>query len=213
MAAFADVLASLRKQEGLSQQQFAEKTGLTRSAVGMYETGKREPDFQTLALIADFFHVNVDTLLGKQPQFTSPSLDLSKYGLSPIPPTNKIPRVGQIACGTPILAEQNVQCYDDIPSWIKCDFTLTCHGDSMINARIFDGDVVCIHQQPEVENGEIAAVMVDDDTATLKRVRIFDDHIILEPANPLYPPQVFWNSDMARVRILGKATHFLSTVR
>lgn len=100
-----------------------------------------------------------------------------------------------------------------VPDWVSCDFTLTCKGDSMIGARIFDGDVVCIHSQPEVESGQIAAVLVGDDEATLKRVRFFSDHIVLEPENPVYRPLVFWDADMASVRILGLATHFISSVR
>ena len=83
----------------------------------------------------------------------------------------------------------------------------------MIGARIFDGDVVCIHAQPDVESGEIAAVLVGDDEATLKRVKKFPDHIVLEPENPNYRPMSFWDAEMARVRILGKATHFISEVR
>lgn len=68
MATFADMLVYLRKRDGLSQVQLAEKTGLKRSAIGMYETGKREPDFETLEIFADFFNVNMDTLLGKEPK-------------------------------------------------------------------------------------------------------------------------------------------------
>ena len=82
----------------------------------------------------------------------------------------------------------------------------------MINARIFDGDIVYIRQQDEVESGEIAAVLIDGTEATLKRVRIFEDHIILEPENPMYKPLVFWGEEMNRVRIIGKATHFMSEV-
>lgn len=83
----------------------------------------------------------------------------------------------------------------------------------MIGARIFDGDVVCIRSQPDVESGEIAAVQVGDDEATLKRVKKFPDHIILEPENPNYRPMSFWDDEMSKVRILGKATHFISEVR
>ena len=83
----------------------------------------------------------------------------------------------------------------------------------MINARIFDGDIVCIKQNTEVRSGDIAAVLVDGDEATLKRLRIFDDHIILEPENPTYRPFSFWGEDMNKVRIIGKATHFISVVR
>lgn len=82
----------------------------------------------------------------------------------------------------------------------------------MINARIYDGDVVYIRQQEAVENGEIAAVLIDDE-ATLKRVRLFDDHIALEPENPMYRPLVFWGDEMNSVRILGKAVAFTSSIR
>ena len=130
-----------------------------------------------------------------------------------MPSTYKAPRLGRIACGDPILAEENIETYDDVPSYIKCDFTLVCRGDSMINARIYDGDIVCIKAGAEIKSGDIAAVLVDGDEATLKRVRLFDDHIILEPENPNYRPLSFWEEEMNRVRLIGKATHFISTVR
>ena len=80
----------------------------------------------------------------------------------------------------------------------------------MINARIFNGDIVCIRQQDEVENGEIAAIRVDNEEATLKRFRKFEDRIVLEPENPTCTPFVFWGEEMARVHVLGKATHIVS---
>lgn len=104
--------------------------------------------------------------------------------------------------------EQYVNC----PKNIRADFALTCKGDSMINARIFDGDIVYIRQQKTVDNGEIAAVMVEGE-ATLKRVRLFQDHLVLEPENPLYKPFVYWNDEMQSVQIIGKAVAFTSTVR
>lgn len=204
MVAFSDMLTYLRKQRNLSQQEFADQVGLTRSAVSMYETGRREPDFETLEMIADFFNVNMATLLGKP-------ADAPRAGASAIP-LIRVPRVGTIACGTPILAEENIEEYDQVPEWTHCNFTLVCKGDSMIGARIYDGDLVCIRSQPDVENGEIAAVLIDDE-ATLKRVRKYPDHIVLEAENPNYRPFTYWDEDMNRVRILGKATHFISEVR
>ena len=130
----------------------------------------------------------------------------------PMPETRKIPLVGTIACGEPILAEENIEEYVSIPKDLAGDFALRCKGDSMINARIFNGDIVYIRQQDTVENGEIAAVLIDNE-ATLKRVRLFDDHISLEPENPMYKPLVFWNEEMNTVRILGKAVAFTSAVR
>lgn len=200
MANFSDMLTYLRKRSNMSQQQLADATRLTRSAVSMYETGKREPDFETLEIFADFFNVSMDTLTGRSNERTPP-----------ISVTMR-PRLGSIACGEPILAEQNIEGYDAVPDYINCDFTLVCKGDSMIGARIHDGDIVCIKQQPEVENGQIAAVQVGEDSATLKRVRFMENGIALWPENPAYEPLIFTGSDVAKVRILGLATHFISRV-
>ena len=124
----------------------------------------------------------------------------------------EIPLVGSIACGAPILAEEHNEDYVDIPKQIPADFAVTCRGDSMINARIYNGDIVYIRQQDTVENGEIAAVLIDSE-ATLKRVKFFNDRIILEPANPLFDPLVFRGEEMNDVHILGKAIAFTSTVK
>lgn len=138
--------------------------------------------------------------------------DTIPLNIIPMPQTRKIPLLGTIACGEPITAVENIEEYISIPKDISGDFALTCKGDSMINARIFDGDIVYIRQQPTVDNGEIAAVLIDDE-ATLKRVRLFDDHISLEPENPMYKPLVYWNEEMNTVRILGKAVAFTSAIR
>ena len=99
---------------------------------------------------------------------------------------------------------------------VHADFALRCKGDSMINARILDGDIVYIRKQDNIENGEIAAVLIDECTsiseATLKRVYIYDDKIRLCAENPQYTDKVFFENDMNKVRILGKAVAFLSSV-
>ena len=129
-------------------------------------------------------------------------------------PHGQIPILGKVAAGMPILAVEQAEGY--LP-YEKAGaygerFALEIQGDSMINARIFDGDIVYIRQQDTVENGEIAAVLIDNE-ATLKRVRLFDDHIALEPENPMYKPLVYWHEEMNTVRILGKAVAFTSAVR
>lgn len=213
MARFPDMLAYLRKKTGLSQQELADKLGLKRSAIGMYETGKREPDLETFEAFADFFNVDMDYLHGKT---TIPNRakfeNILPPGCLPMPKFVKKPRLGTIACGEPILAVEEATEFDEVPDDVSCDFTLLCKGDSMINARIFDGDVVFIRQQDMVDNGEIAAVLIENE-ATLKRVRLFDDHISLEPENPLYKPLVYWGEEMNSIRILGKAVAFKSLVR
>lgn len=215
MAKFCDRLRTLRTSKGLSQYDFSKQIGISKSSVNMYERGEREPNFKTLERIADYFNVDMDYLLGKsdvvnKSQFAS-TIPIAS-NIIPMPEMRKIPLVGTIACGEPILAEENIEEYVSVPKHIKADFALTCKGDSMINARIFDGDIVYIRQQDTVENGEIAAVLIDNE-ATLKRVRLFDDHISLEPENPMYKPFVYWNEEMNSVRILGKAVAFTSAVR
>lgn len=205
MTQLSDMLVFLRKRQKLSQQELAGKTGISRSAISMYETGQREPDLETLEVFADFYNVDMNTLTGRADR-------LPAKNLQRMPEMHSVPRVGAIACGTPILAEENIETFDQVPAFVQCDFTLLCKGDSMVNARIYDGDIVCIRQQPEVENGEIAAVLVGEE-ATLKRVRFQEGSVILWPENPAYAPQVFSGEDMENVKILGKATHFISAVR
>ena len=116
---------------------------------------------------------------------------------------DKVPRVGRIACGQPILAEENIEDYDSIPSSWHAAFTLLCIGDSMA-PRIQDGDLVAIRKQPEVENGEIAAVRIDDE-ATLKRVYLYPDRMVLQPENQAYAPIVLVGDEINTVAIEGKA--------
>lgn len=208
-----ELIKQRRKDLGISAEMIAEKLKVSPATIYRYENGAiQKIPLEKAKEISKILNIDIFSVI----DFETAS-DLLFNGLAsnvqPMPSTYKVPRLGRIACGDPILAEDNIEDYDDVPSYIKCDFTLVCRGDSMINARIFDGDIVCIKADAEVNSGDIAAVLVDDDTATLKRVRLFDDHIILEPENPTYKPKVFWNEDMNRVRIIGKATHFISVVK
>ena len=214
MPKFSERLRQLRNERGISQQTLANSLGdISKSSINMYERGEREPGLETLEAIADFFNVDIDFLLGKSDIPNKERVGVfSPDNIIPMPEMRKIPLIGSIACGAPILAEEHIEDYIDIPKHIHADFALTCKGDSMINARIFDGDIVYIRKQDTVENGEIAAVLIEDE-ATLKRVRLFDDHVSLEPENPQYRPIVYWGDEMNSVRILGKAVAFTSCVR
>ena len=123
-----------------------------------------------------------------------------------------VPVVGTVAAGQPILAEENIEDYIKLDKDIPADFALRCKGDSMINDRIFDGDIVYIRQQPDVENGEIAAVLIDNE-ATLKRVYKYPHRIELRAANPTIQPFEYSEDEMKTVRILGKAVAFTSIIR
>lgn len=219
MSKFSDRFKQLRKQRNLSQQDLANQLGYTKSRVNMYERGEREPSYEVLEEIADYFNVDLDYLHGKS-DIPNRNEWLKAINASasapdniiPMPSKSSIPLVGDIACGTPILAEENREGDVDLPEHIHADFALRCKGDSMINARIYDGDIVYIRQQDTVEHGEIAAVLIGTE-ATLKRVFLFDDHITLEAENPQYRPMSYWGDEMNDVRILGKAVAFTSTVR
>lgn len=212
MAKFSERLRQLRTARDLSQMEFSKQIGISKSSVNMYERGEREPGLEMLERIADYFNVDMDYLLGKSDVVNNSHWAFMASNIIPVPKMNKIPLIGAIACGEPILAEQHIEDIIDIPSHIHADFALKCKGDSMINARIFDGDIVYIRQQDTVENSEIAAVLIDNE-ATLKRVRLFEDHISLEPENPMYKPLIYWNEEMNNVRILGKAVAFTSTIK
>ena len=212
MKKFGARLRQLRTARGLSQMDFSKQIGISKSSVNMYERGEREPGLETLENIADYFNVDMDYLLGKTDAISRIFGASLPGNIHPMPEMKQIPLIGSIACGAPIMAEEHIEEYINIPRHIHADFALTCKGDSMINARIFDGDMVYIRQQDTVENGEIAAVLIDGE-ATLKRVRLFEDHISLEPENPQYRPFVYWGEEMNTVRILGKAVAFTSAVR
>ncbi|WP_026189013.1 LexA family protein [Orenia marismortui] len=197
------VLKKLRMEMNLTQKELADKLGITRGAIGHYEQGKRSPDNEMLAKLADFFDVSVDYLLGRTDMRT------------PLPPGAipvdfekdmiEIPVIGTIPCGTPVLAEQNIIGYEYVR---KQDinggtyFYLKATGDSMVNSNIREGSLVLIRKQEDVENKEIAVVMVNGDEATLKRVHKKGEFIILHADNDKYDPMIYSANE---VKIIGKA--------
>lgn len=209
MADFATNIRKLRVERGITQEQLASMLNVSRSTIGMYETGSREPDFETCEAIADIFNVDMDYLLGrtnverKAPVF-QPDIPL---GFEPLPHTVKRPLVGSIACGTPITAEENIEEYLDVPDTVRCDFCLRCKGDSMIDAGIHNGDIVYIRSQPQVEDGEIAAVLIDNE-ATLKRVYYDGTSVTLMPANAQYRPKTYTGPELDSIKIEGKAVGY-----
>jgi len=213
-----DIISGYRQEHGMSMDKFSKASGISKAYISMLEKNRTQrgeepaPSIEMYRNVAHAIGVSVDELVRMVDGKVTLTTPLPS-NVQPMPAMHQVPRLGTIACGDPLLAQQNIEGYDSVPDYVKCDFTLVCRGDSMINARIFDGDIVCIREQPEVENGEIAAVLINSEEATLKRVRLFDDHIVLEPENPMYKPFVFWGEEMNNVRILGKATHFISALK
>lgn len=141
----------------------------------------------------------------------SKALDLPS-NMYPLPEMEKIPLVGSIACGTPILAEENIEAYIDLPRHIRADYALECKGDSMIGVDINDGDIVYIRKQPTVENGQIAAVRIGDE-ATLKRVYYDGECLQLVAENPKIRPMVFFGEEINDICIEGLAVAHCRSLR
>ena len=205
---FNERLKELRLSRELTQEEFAKRIGISRSAVGMYEKGKREPDFETLELFADFFNVDMNYLLGK----TDANTDISSIKNIVTIHKKKIPVIGTIAAGQPIYADEHIETYVPCDEDIDAQFGLIIRGDSMIGAEIYDGDIVFIKEQPVVENGQIAAVRIDDE-ATLKRFYKTPDGCMLVSENPKYPPMFFNADNCTEVHIIGLAVAKYSLIK
>ena len=196
----------LREMKGITMREAAHDLGLPYTTYVNYEKGTREPNSETLIALAAYYKTSIDYMLGRENTRQVPD------NIFPMLRMKRVPLLGSIACGEPILAEENIEDEVDIPETIHADFALRCRGDSMINARIFDGDVVYIRQQPDVENGEIAAVLIEDE-ATLKRVYHYAGRLELRPENPTFPVLQYEGERLADIHIIGKAVAFTSTVR
>lgn len=219
-----DLIQLYRKEHNLSQRQFASLCDLSNGYISMIEKGINPntnepitPTLPALKKIAKGMKLTLAQLLTNADEMP---IDISTSeprnfanNITPPPQLVPKPRLGAIACGTPILAEENHETTDFVPADIKCDFTLECKGDSMIDARILDGDIVYIRSQPTVENGEIAAVLVNSNEATLKRVFFYANKVMLQPANPNYEPLVFVNEEINQIKIIGKAVGFTSKLK
>lgn len=211
MATLYDRIKSRRTELGLTVEELAHKMGYKdKSSISKIENGKADIPQSKIAAFADALQTTPAYLMGweEQPEPKKPTIP---PGFEPMPKMKKIPLIGAIACGEPITAEQNIEKMVDVPENIRCDFSLTCHGDSMVDAGIHDKDVVYIRIQPEVENGEIAAVRINGE-ATLKRVYYNPGTLTLMPANPAYAPMIYTGPQLEEVHIEGKAvgwTHWV----
>ncbi len=228
-------LKELRIENDLTMKDAARRLGLPYTTYVNYEKGQREPNSEILIKAAKSYGVTVDYLIGNvsEPYFyldnkrildeinddgqekpaTISDDELNNMKLPsnvfPIPKMRRIPIVGTIRAGMPIFAEENIEGYeyDDVPEGEDC-FFLRVKGDSMMNARICDGDLVLIKRQPCADDGQIVACLVNGDEATLKRFYQQGDMVILKPENPAYNPIIVpcADFDSGYARIIGIIT-------
>lgn len=189
------------------------ESGLNKGTLSKYENEKQEPMVSTVKRLAEILEVSTDYLTGKS---DTESISTLPPNILPMPQANQLPVIGTIACGVPILADQNIDGYEPCPDFVHADFCLHCKGDSMVNARINDGDTVFIRKQPQVENGEIAAVEIMDGPdceATLKRFYRDNGKVILNAENPKYSPLIFVGDEINKIKVIGKAVYFVSEIK
>ena len=202
------MLKSRRLSLNLTLEEVGDAVGVNKSTVKKWEDGFIENMRRDkIAVLAEVLKISpVDIIRG------SSSIPNIK-NIGPVPETYTVPRLGTIACGSPIFAEENFDGSDEVPVEIPdVSCTLICRGDSMKDARINDGDIVYIREQPIVDNGQIAAILIDDEEATLKRFYRDGDTVTLVAANPAYPPMSFKGPELERIRILGLAVAFTSRI-
>lgn len=198
---------------------FCEQYGvkMNKSDISQYCSGKSEPNQDKLFVLGKALKVSESWLMGYgDPEIPDhqQNQDLpSNYKDQIIPIVRKrFPLLGEIACGEPIFADQGRESYIMSGTDIVADFCVKARGDSMINARIYDGDIVFIRKTDEVEDGCIYAVGIDDEV-TLKRIYYNEGIFQLIPENPAYKPKVITGEGLDHVTILGKAVAFQSDVR
>ena len=208
MKKYSNRVRELRLAKSLSQEQLAEKIGLTKQAISQYERGERNPSMTVLDALCDFFNVSSDYLLGKD------SVTLRFVGKDEIDKLEskscvRVPVLGRVAAGVPIDAIEDVlEDWEEIPEAMAATgefFGLKIKGDSM-QPRIAEGDVVIVRSQPDAESGDVVIVQVNGDTATCKRLMKHETGISLISFNPMYEPINFTNEEIERlpVTIIGK---------
>lgn len=211
MSTVGENIKEQRLKNNFTLLEVANKLGVKEATMQRYESGEiKNIKHETIVALAKIFGCSPSYLMGWEEKTSNiPQFD----NISPIK-TKKFPLLGEIACGQPIFADEDHESYIEAGADIKADFCLKCQGDSMIGARIMPGDIVFIRQQDMVDNGEIAAVIIDD-SATLKRVYYYPEHgkLVLQAENPTYEPLVYIGDELNYIRILGKAVAFQSNIR
>ena len=197
-----------RIEMGMTQSDLAKKAGYAdKSMIAKIEKGQIDLPQSKIMLFAKILQVMPGELMGWET-----NTDLPPYpNIHPIS-RRSYPVLGNVSCGEPVFMAEEKDVYIDAENDIKADFVLIAKGDSMIGARIHDGDIVFVRSQPTVENGEIAVVAIDDE-ATLKRFYRYHDLIVLRAENPAYKDMEFRPEDGKDVRILGKAVAFQSNIK
>lgn len=215
MSTIGSRIRNRREELGLSQDELGKRLGYkSRSSINKIELDQRSLTQSKIKAIADALETTPSYIMGWDESDQDFEENLIYFNnLFPIE-TKKFPLLGTIACGKPIFAEEQFEAYVEAGANVHADFCLRAKGDSMTGARIQDGDIVFIKKQEMVDNGEIAAVLIEDE-ATLKRVYYDQENKILQlfAENPKFKTMRFSGEELNHVRILGKAIAFQSDIK
>ena len=213
---FASRLSQALEARGMKAADLSKKTKVAEGTISCYINGRYEAKQNRVKVFAEALDVNPAWLMGYDVPMEAdrpdpkPSASTIPPGFQPLPEMVQVPLIGSIACGTPILAEQNIKSYIGVPAAWRADFALECHGNSMA-PTICDGDVVCIRSQPEVEQGQIAAVRIGEE-ATLKHFYYQSGEnavVQLIADNPaVCPPMVYTGPELNDIEVEGLAVGF-----
>lgn len=199
-----------RQQLKMTQTDLALKMGYAdKSMIAKIEKGNVDLPQSKILAFANVLETTPGELMGWDYEAEPTETVDNVYKLDKI----KLPMLGKVACGEPIFADEDRESYIMVGTDIGADFCLQCQGDSMINARIHDGDIVFVKKTDIVENGEIAVVIIDDE-ATLKRFFYYREQnlVILKPENPKYQDIILTGEQLNQVRVIGRAVAFQSDV-
>lgn len=202
MAEFKDRLREAMQSAGKNQSDLSRETGITQSSISDWLKGKYLAKQDKVDILSQALGVSPSWLMGMD----------SVPEILPIK-KKRLPLLGTIACGEPVLADEEWQGWVEASGDLDADFCLKAKGDSMINARIYDGDIVFIRKQPIVKDGQIAAVLIDGE-ATLKRLYYDRENNVVQlvAENSSFPPLIYSGEKLNEIRVLGLAVAFQSTL-
>lgn len=203
-ALFGARLTELMKENGDTIYSLSEVVGMTPSAISRYRSGGHAPRADVVERMAQRYHVSPRWLIGAVDERTE-NQDLSRYA-------KLIPVLGQVAAGEPLLPVEKATQYEPVNQSEQLDFALVLRGDSMTGARMYDGDMLFVRRQEDVEDGELAVVEIEEEV-TVKRVYRYGDTIVLRPENPMLKEMIFRAPYEGVIRILGKVIYVKGYVR
>ena len=192
----------LRAESGLTQDRLGELVGVTGKAVCSWELGLKTPRMPVIERLADLFGVSKTEIIEDAKS-------------TPVSPITRVPILGRVAAGSGCLADDNLDGYENVPTDILSTeeeyILLNVKGDSM-SPKIEEGDRLLIQLQPSVDSGSYAVVLIDDEDGVVKKVCYSKSRIELISENPYYPPRIFENSEVTRVRVVGLVKYIFRKV-